>query len=203
MPIELIDSKLSGNAWKVRLLLRALKVPFTRTTLNLADQKTKTEVAGSANPFNRVPVLRLQDGTSIYESNAILIHLSRGTKYLPESGPAFDEIMSWLFFEQADLMRFLAYPRFYQITGQTELKIQEIELFMSIATNGIKTLDRALQGRDWIASSGLSIADFAHFPYLRLAHEGGVELGSYHAIEAWMQRFQSHDWFEELVVECQ
>lgn len=201
MNVELIDSRLSGNAWKVRLLLRALKQPFSRVTLDLTDQETKSKIAGSTNPFNRIPVLRLADGRSVYESSAILIHLARGTEYLPQDGSDYDEVMAWLFFEQADLMHFVSSPRFYKITGQAEHKSQEIELYKSIAASGLTTLNSVLENRDWIANYGLSIADFAHFPYLRLAHEGGIELGSYAAIYRWLQRFQSHEWFEELLVD--
>jgi len=201
MTLELIDTKQSGNAWKVRLLLRALDIPFTRVTLDLNKEHAKDTVAGALNPLNRVPVLRLPDGTSIYESSVILLHLGKGTPFLPDDTASLNEVLAWLFFEQADLMHFVSNPRYFKIIGEAQHRVQEIEIYKSIAARGLTTLNTVLETRNWIASCGMSIADFAHFPYLNLAHEGGIDTEAYPAISEWMIRFQSHDWFEPLGVD--
>jgi glutathione S-transferase len=196
--IELMDTRLSGNAWKVRLLLKALDLPFKRVSVDLLEEETRAKTIGGLNPFNRIPIVRFPDGTTVYESSVILMHLAKGTRYLPADDIGFNEVMTWLFFEQADLMHFVSCPRFFTITGQADQRADEINLYKSLAKSGLNTLNNALKARDWVASSGMSIADFAHFPYLRLAHQGGIDMSPYPAIQDWMQRFQSHDWFEEL-----
>ena len=102
---RLYDSRLSGNAWKVRILLRQLGLPFERVTLDLAKGATATRPFGKRAASARVPVLELEDGRTIVESDAILLYLAEGSPFLPDDRFFRAEVASWLLFEQADLLR--------------------------------------------------------------------------------------------------
>ena len=64
---RLFDSRLSGNAWKVRILLRQLGLPFERVTLDLAKAATADPAFRAKSRFGRVPVLELDDGRTMVE----------------------------------------------------------------------------------------------------------------------------------------
>ncbi|KAF2789174.1 thioredoxin-like protein [Melanomma pulvis-pyrius CBS 109.77] len=77
----------SGNAYKVQLLLAQLGIEYETTTLDItaASPETRTEAFLAINPNGRIPVLVLNDGIVLAESNAIIFFLAEGTKFLPDS----------------------------------------------------------------------------------------------------------------------
>lgn len=200
--IKLYDSRLSGNAWKVRLLLRHLGVPFERVTLDLSKGPHKTAEFEARNRFRRIPVVELPDGRHLAESGAILLYFAEGTHLLPQDALERAAVAAWLFYEQGDLGRFLAYPRFYAMTGQTEAKADEIQHYRAIATAALAPVEQALGDGGWLHPEGLSAADFALYPYIRLAPEGGLDLSAWPAVEAWLARFEALPAYEPLVAEA-
>jgi glutathione S-transferase len=108
--LRLYDSRLSGNAWKVRILLTQLGIPFERVTLDLAKGAAAEPAFRAKSRFARVPVLELEDGRTIVESAAIMLYLAEGSSLLPDDRYLRAEVTSWLTFEQADLLRALALP---------------------------------------------------------------------------------------------
>jgi len=120
--LRLYDSRLSGNAWKVRILLTQLGIPFERVTLDLAEGATSDPAFCAKSRFARVPVLELEGGRTIVESAAIMLYLAEGSRLLPDDRYLRAEVASWLTFEQADLLRALALPRFYHMRGIADQK---------------------------------------------------------------------------------
>ncbi|NSZ66585.1 glutathione S-transferase family protein (plasmid) [Agrobacterium tumefaciens] len=201
--ITLYDSKLSGNAWKVRLLLRHLNIPFKRVTMNLAEGTHKSADFEKLSRFQRVPVVGLPDGTHLSESGAILLHFSEGTDLLPQDPKGRAAVTAWLFYEQADLGRFLAYPRFYAMTGQTDAQAEVISHYHGIVAAALAPVERTLGEHQWLHDHGLSAADFALYPYIRLSPEGGFDLSTWPNVQAWIARFEALPAYEALVAGAQ
>ena len=192
---RLFDSRLSGNAWKVRILFRQLGLPFERVTLNLAQGATADPVFREKSRFWRVPVLELEDGRTIVESDAILLYLAEGSPYLPDDQFLRAEVASWLFFEQADLLRPLSLPRFYHLTGKAAEMERPIAEFHEVCYPALGKLDRWLSGRDWLVADRYTIADLGVFPYVEMAPQGGYDMGRFPAIGAWLARVRATpDW---------
>ena len=82
--LKLHDYLSSGNGYKVRLLLTQLGIPFERIEHDILQGETRTPDFLKLNPNGRIPVLELEDGTCLSESNAILFYLSEGTAFLPD-----------------------------------------------------------------------------------------------------------------------
>jgi len=199
--IKLYDSKLSGNAWKVRLLLRHLDIPFERMTLNLAEGLHKKPEFACRNRFQRIPVVELADGSHLSESGAILLYFADGTELLPKAPAARAAVIAWLFYEQGDLGRFLAYPRFYAMTGQTQSQADLIAHYHQIATAAFAPVEKTLTEHHWLNGDALSAADFALYPYIRLSPEGGFDLSAWPGVQAWLARFEALPAYEPLVSE--
>lgn len=197
--LKLIDTKLSGNAWKVRLALRFLELEFTRETMNLAEGKHKQAAFQAVNPLQRVPVLQVETGEHLFESNAILIYLANGTDLLPSDPIEQAKVHAWMFFEQADLMRFLAFPRFFAMIGKQQENAEIISQYQDLAKAGLARVDAALEQTAWIAGSAVTIADIALYPYIRLAPEGGLDLDQWGNIQRWLGRFEGLPNYEPLV----
>src|SRR3954468_15137449 len=79
----LYNSQISGNCYKVRLLLAHLGIPYERRELDVVDRSNRGEVLGDLNPALRVPTIVLDDGRSLGESGAILWYFGEGTQWVP------------------------------------------------------------------------------------------------------------------------
>src|SRR5207245_10776253 len=93
------DAPISGNTYKVRLLLGQLAIPHEVVRLDIAGGAVRTKDFRKVNPFGRVPFI-VEDGFAIAESNAILLYLARGSMLLPAALRAQGLVQQWLFFAQ-------------------------------------------------------------------------------------------------------
>src|SRR5437868_15521542 len=110
--ITLYDAPISGNSYKVRLLLSQLDLPYKRVIIDLLKGEARSESFKKLNPFYRVPFLT--DGDfGLAESGAILLYLARGSRYLPDDPRAQALVTQWLFFEQNQLEASIAVSRWY------------------------------------------------------------------------------------------
>src|SRR5207253_3626811 len=117
--ILLYDSPVSGNCYKVRLLLAHLGILYERRTVDVVDRSNRPELLGGLNPALRVPTLILEDGRPLAESNAIISYFGEGTSFVPEDRYERAQMLQWMFFEQYELEITIAVVRFWlQYSGQ-------------------------------------------------------------------------------------
>src|SRR5215831_8993350 len=109
----LYDSPVSGNCYKVRLLLAHLGIPYERRTMDVVDRSNRADVLGGLNPALRVPTLVLDDGRALAESGAILWYFGEGTPFVPDDRFERAQVLQWMFFEQYDHEPALAVVRFW------------------------------------------------------------------------------------------
>ena len=183
----LYDSPVSGNCYKVRLLLAHLGLPYERRTMDVVDRSNRPEVLGGLNPSLRVPTLVLDDGRSLGESGAILWYFGEGTRFVPEDRYDRAKVLQWMFFEQYSHEPYIAVARnwlMHDLTPSPEA-LAERQWGGYVA---LDALERGLaDGRDFLAGA-FSIADIALYAYTHVAHQGGFDLSGYPRIRAWIDR---------------
>jgi glutathione S-transferase len=114
----LYDYMASANCYKVRLLLAQLELPYERVAIDIFDGHTLTDDFARLNPHRSTPVLELEDGRTLIESNAILWYLALGIRFFPEDPVEQAEVVRWLIYEQADVMPAIGGLRFRLVTGR-------------------------------------------------------------------------------------
>ncbi len=187
--MRLYNSQVSGNCYKVRLLLTLLGIPYERVELDVIDRSNRREVLGGKNPALRVPTLELDDGGHLAESNAILWYLADGTPYVPADPLERARVLQWMFFEQYEVEPNVAVARFWvSILGEQEKYAAELESKWSAGNRALAALDEHLAGREWLVGDGYSIADISLYAYTHVADEGGFDLGQYPAVGGWLVR---------------
>jgi glutathione S-transferase len=187
MPV-LYDSPVSGNCYKVRLLLAHLGVPYERRTVDVVDRSNRPELLGGLNPALRVPTLVLDDGRPLAESNAILWYFGDGTRFVPSDDYERAQVLQWQFFEQYDHEPALAVVRFWLgYSGEAERYADRIESRRAAGYRALDAMERHLDGRRWFVGSDMSLADISLYAYTHVADEGGFELEPYPAIRAWLE----------------
>ena len=183
----LYNSAFSGNCYKVRLLAAHLGIGLELQELDVVDRSNRPAVIGDLSPVLRVPVLVLNDGRSMFESNAIIDYLAEGTEYMPTDPYERAQALAWQFFEQYEIEPNLAVARFFKLFDlepPAGLAHQKAEG----GRKGLEALERGLTGKEFLVGDRYSVADITVYAYTHVAPEGGFDLEPYPWIRAWIDR---------------
>jgi glutathione S-transferase len=188
--VLLYNSQVSGNCYKVRLLLTQLGIRFERREVDVIDRSGRQELLGELNPALRVPTLVLDDGRPLAESDAIMFYFAEGTPFLPDDRFERAQVLQWLFFEQYSHEPYIAVARFWAIAGITPPG-SELEAKRRGGTAALNAMEDHLRDRSFHVGERYTIADIGLYAYTHVAREGSFELEPYPAIRAWLDRVAS------------
>ena len=184
----LYNSQVSGNCYKVRLLLAHLGLEYERREVDVVDRSNRLDLLGDLNPALRVPTLVLDDGRPLAESNAILFHFAQGTPYLPEDRYELAQVLQWLFFEQYSHEPNIAVVRFWVAYSGNPPAEPEVEAKRRAGYAALDAMEDHLAERAFHVGERYTIADISLYAYTHVAAEGGFDLTPYRAIRAWLDR---------------
>lgn len=194
--LKLHDYLPSQNAWKVRLLLNHLGVAYETVTTSIFEGEGRTPAFLSKNPAGAVPVLELEDGRVLPESNAILMYLAEGTEYLPADPWLRAEVARWMFFEEDRVQNGLASLRYWTLTGKLARRSRDaIEGKRAVSVKTLEILDGWLAEREFLVACGYTIADMAMYAYVAFADEAGIPLDDYPGVAKWVARVKAQPGF--------
>jgi glutathione S-transferase len=187
--VLLYDSGLSGNCYKVRLLLAQLGLPYQRREVDVFDRSDRARILGGLNPAQRVPTLVFDDGRALAESGAILNYFAEGTQLLPADRFERAQVLQWMFFEQYSHEPYIAVVRFWAHAG-IEPEPHEREAKHRGGIPALEAMNAHLERRTYLVGERYSIADIALYAYTHVAAEGGFDLGPYEALREWLERIR-------------
>src|SRR3954462_13259072 len=186
----LYNSTVSGNCYKVRLLLAHLGLPVELREVDVRDRLNRPELLGGLNPALRVPTLVLDDGRPLAESGAIRSYFGEGTNFVPADRYERGQMLQWLFFEQYDHEPSIAVVRFWlAYSGRPEAFADRVEERTAAGYRALGAMEGPLEGgREWFVGSGMTLADIALYAYTHVAGEGRFELERFPAVREWLER---------------
>lgn len=182
----------SGNCHKVKLLLEQLGREYRWVETDSSRGETRTPDFLAKNPNGRVPLLELEDGRCMAESNAILCWLAEGTEYFAGDAWQRAQALSWMFFEQYSHEPYVAVARF--IRGWTPAdspRRAELPRLRERGHQALAVMERHLLSAPWFSGTDYGIADIALFAYTDVAGEGGFDLAPYPALRDWLARVRA------------
>jgi glutathione S-transferase len=187
--LRLYDDPISGNGYKVRLVLTQLGIPFEYVTLDIMKSETRTPAFLAKNPNGRIPTLRLEDGTHLAESNAIIWYLAEGTKLAPQDRLARGQTLQWMFFEQYSHEPYVAVARFWKhLPSLSEEQLRQLPDRTKRGYAALGVMEQHLATRSFFVGERYGLADVSLYAYTHVADEGGFDLAPYPAIRAWLAR---------------
>ncbi|MBD2775121.1 glutathione S-transferase family protein [Iningainema tapete] len=190
--LRLYDFLPSGNGYKIRLLLAQIGIPYERIEINILKGETRTPEFLSKNPHGKIPILEIEIGKYLTESNAILLYLSEGTEYLPYDRFLRAQVFQWLFFEQNSHEPFIATSRFWiSILGKASEYTEALEQKREPGYAALKVMENHLTNHNFFVGERYTIADICLFAYTHVADEGGFDLTRFPAIQAWIERVKT------------
>ena len=194
--LRLYDYLPSQNAWKVRLLLSHLGLEYERVPVSIFEGESHTEAYLEKNPAGAVPVLEVEPGKTIAESNAILCYLAEGTPYLPDDRFERAQAMQWLFFEQSYVEPQIGSLRYWTLTGKLAKRSEDMTAGKrAYSLRALAALERHLASRKFLVGGRYTIADMAVYAYAGHADEAGLDLAPYPAFRAWISRVEAQPGF--------
>jgi glutathione S-transferase len=183
--MRLYDYAASGNCFKVRLLLGLLgREDVQLAATDIFAGATLTEDYAALNPVREVPVLELDDGRRLSESNAILWYLAEGSDWLPGDAFGRASVVKWCSFEQERVMVGIGGARFRKVTGRPGWEAR-----LPTGRQALDVLEAHLAGHDWLVGGRPSVADVSIFAYGQFAAEMELEPGP--AFQAWLGRVRA------------
>ena len=180
----------SGNSYKVRLLLAFLGLPYRHIGGEYGSGLTDSAEFRALNPAGKLPLLKLEDGRLIAESNAILLYLARGTRFLPDD--AYEQALShqWMFFEQnshettiAVRAAILTYPQRAHLRTPDKL-----DPLLESGHRALSIMETQLQKTPWLTGDTPTVADISLYGYTHSAAKGGFDMPRFPAVNAWLER---------------
>ncbi|MFA3918691.1 glutathione S-transferase family protein [Ruegeria hyattellae] len=195
--ITLYDYELSGNCYKLRLLMSFLGVEFETEKIDFyPGLQHKSEEFLKLNPLGQLPVID-DDGLVLRDAQAILVYLASkydsSGQWYPTGDPALlGQVSQWLAFADG-ITGTASAARLHDSLLYRHL---DIDSARAGAHNLFRILDEhlyfaELDGQDWICPGDHpTVADIACFPYIMLSEDGGIPRMDYPAIRRWCDRFK-------------
>ena len=190
--ITIYGMRASGNCYKLQLLLDQLGREYRWVDVDSAHGETRTSDYLAKNPNGKVPLLELDDGRRLAESDAILCYLAEGTPFLPSDSWLRAQTLQWLFFEQYSHEPCIAVARF--IRGWLPAghpRQAEVPALLQKGTQVLAVMEQHLAGREWFVGDSYGVADIALYAYTHCAGDGGFELADFPNIRAWLARVRA------------
>lgn len=194
--LKLYRFGLSGHSHRVELALALMKLPYTPIDVDLLKGEHKTPQFLKLNPFGQVPVLD-DDGTVIFDSNAILVYLgSRHDatgRWLPRDPAALAAMHGWFSIAAGPLAFGPAAARLIALFGSNKVfgSTFDTQDVIDRAHSLLQAMDKMLGNHRWLVGDGATLADIAMYAYTASAPEGNVDLVPYRRVREWLQRVEA------------
>lgn len=187
--MKIYGDSISGNCQKVAWTADFLGLKYDWIDVDIMKGETRTPAFLAMNPAGQVPVVVLDDGRPLSQSNAIILHLAEGSALIPEDAYDRARMLEWMFWEQYSHEPYVAVARF-QVRYEGKA-VADLEPRLVVRGNAaLRRLEDAMATSDFLVGAHLSLADVALVAYTRMAEEGGFALADYPRVIAWVARVE-------------
>ena len=179
----------SGNCYKIALLFSQLGIAHDWKPVYVLNGDTKTTEFLTMNPAGQIPVVKLDDGEVLTQSNAILNFFAEGSALMPSTNLDRARVQEWQFFEQYNHEPTIAVRRFIKKFLKLPAERQaEYEAKEDGGNRALQVMEKTLAARDFLVGESYSVADISLYAYTHVADEGGFDLSRYPAVTDWLAR---------------
>ncbi|MFT5164227.1 MAG: glutathione S-transferase [Alteromonadaceae bacterium] len=188
-PLKIYGDTRSGNCYKLQLLASLLNLDYQWIAVDILKGETRLDEFVAKNSNGKVPLLELDDGRCITESNAIVHYLAQNSPLLPTDHFEQAKALQWMFFEQYSHEPYIAVARFInQYLGLPDDRKAEYHSKQEGGHKALAVMEAQLTQTPYLVGQNYTIADICLYGYTHVADEGGFDLSGYPGINAWLKR---------------
>jgi len=178
---------LSGNCYKIALLFSQLGIVHEWRETLVTRGDTKTPEFQALNPAGQIPLVVMDDGETLTQSNAILHYYASGSAMLPVDKIQLTRVLEWQFFEQYSHEPTIAVRRFIQkFLGLPPERQAEYDAKEEGSYRALRVMEKRLSEHQYLVGDDYSIADISLYAYTHVAHEAGIDLSNFPGINNWL-----------------
>lgn len=188
--MRIYGDSISGNCLKVKWTADYLGQPYEWIEIDVLKAETRTPAFLAMNPAGQAPVVVLEDGRPLSQSNAIILFLGEGSDLIPAEAYARARMLEWMFWKQYSHEPYVAVARFqvkYLGKAVADLDPKLVER----GGAALRRLEGGLAGSAFLVGDHVSLADVALVAYTRMAPDGGFDLSAYPRLVAWIARVEA------------
>lgn len=187
--MQIFGDTQSGNCYKIKLVCHLLQLPHEWVHVDILAGDTQQAAFLAKNPLGKIPLLQLEDGRCLSESNAIINYLATGSALLPTDSFEFAKLLQWQFFEQYSHEPYIAVARFIaKYLGLPEARRTEYQAKQTGGHRALAVMNQQLEQTPYLVGQTFTTADISLYAYSHVAHEGGFDLSAYPAVQAWLDK---------------
>jgi glutathione S-transferase len=187
--MKIYGDLISGNCLKVKWTADRLGLAYDWIPIDIMAGQSRTADFLAQNPAGQVPLVVLDDGRPLAQSNAILLYFAEGSDLNPEDGYDRAKMLEWLFWEQYTHEPAIAVARFQvRYLGRPAADLEPN--LVKRSHSALQRLEDGLAATPFLVGATLTLADISLVAYTRMASDGGLDLAGYPCIVAWIARVE-------------
>jgi glutathione S-transferase len=176
---------ISGNCLKIKYVADILGLKYRWVDVDVVAGETQTPELLALNPVGQVPIIQLEDGRVLAQSNAIMRYLSEGSSLIPADAWQRAKMDEWLFWEQYSHETSIAVTRFRVVFKGQALADRDPVLVQKGET-ALDLMEAHLRDNKWFVGDALSLADLALYAYTQFAPDAGFGLAGRPSVARWL-----------------
>lgn len=181
------------NGIKIPIILEELGLPYIMEIMRLDPVELHTPHYLSINPNGKIPALvhRQEGGDDVrlFESGAISLYLAELADGLRGVSPqARADTLAWLFLQVSGLGPAMGNAAHFMAMRSPDR--YAVGRFQGEARRQINLVEQRLSGTEWLNGESYSVADVAHFSWLRSASYAGEDIDNYPDVKSWVERIE-------------
>ena len=180
------------NGWKVSVALEELGLPYTVHAIDLSAGEQKSEAYLRLNPNGRIPTIvdRDNDNFAVFESGAILVYLAEKTgRLMPTDVKGRALVLQSLMFHVSAAVPMMGQANVFHRYFPEKIQ-PAIDRYQNESRRLFEVLDRRLAEHEWLAGD-YSIADIAHWCWVRTHRWSGVNIEGLDHLKRWMDAMKA------------
>lgn len=179
------------NPMKIALMLEETGLDYTLVPVDTFKGEQHAPEFLKINPNAKVPAID-DDGTIVFDSNAILLYLAEKSGQLLGKPEEKGELLSWLMFVATGLGPFSGQAVHFQHMAPEELPYA-VNRYRKEVQRHYRILDNRLAERQYLINDSYSIADIAAWGWIDRAGRvlGENELAQYPNLKRWFDEVNS------------
>jgi GST-like protein len=184
------------NGHKITMFLEEAGLDYTIRPINIGKGEQFAPEFLAFSPNNRMPAIidrAPTDGgepVTVFESGAILLYLAHKTGQFGGGTPrAHVEVLEWLMWQMGGLGPMLGQNHHFSRYAPEKIPYA-IDRYVKETNRLYGVLNRRLEGREFVAGDGYSVADMACFPWI-LPEAQGQDMADFPNLARWHAAIQA------------